>query len=200
MVAVGDHERRLDASQRPRELVPALDAPEPGAHALERHLEVGRPRGSLGRRTVVKEEERGELRPDGAKEGEASLLRPGGGSLVRENDARRVRLEPDAPDDAETRSGRALVVRERLLEDPSGRHRLANEDAPLRPLVKEAARLPRFGGADEANDVERACGGEHVVLLPRDHVVRGSDEGLERSHDARVVAKSAKRLHEGHPR
>ena len=142
----------------------------------------------------MEQEDRLELGVRRAQQAQAPLLRPGVGSLVREDYARVVRLEFERGDDAGARAGDAVWAGEVLRERPERRLVVFRKHALLAPArEREPGLLLRIGQGqmDDVVWIEREIRG---ALLGRDHVVGRRDDALA----GLGVAEGAKRLDDGH--
>ena len=137
VVPVGDQEPPVGEGLAERSS--SVEPPEPGALDLDLRIAAG----DLERRVAfVEEEDRLELGARLAQQAESPLLRPAVRSLVGQDGARLVRLDPQRPDQARPRAGdpvRADVVLGQRPERPA---RSGTRTPSLAPLAEARGRPP----------------------------------------------------------
>ena len=194
VVAVGDHQLAVGEGLDDR--VGLGEAPELRALDLELGLAL---RVRDGRQALVEQEDRLELRADGADEPQPALPRLAMRALVRQDDAALVGLDLERRDDPAPRPRDAVRADVVLLERPE-RRRLLSQHALLAP-GREVARCLLFRvGQREVDDVVRALLEVRLPLVLGQHVVRGRDERLERPGALLVVAQRGEGSKFGHAR
>ena len=213
MVPVGDEQlgvaqRVLDGLDR----VGIGDPPEAvgcavvvGELAPRRSLERGRDcaPGGAGR-VRVEGEDRGEVRPRGAGQAQAVLLRAGVRPLVRPDPAGPVLLDADAGEQAV--AGQPAGVRcDVVLGERPDRRLIVPDDGALGDPAPEQlrgvlVRVAAVVGLRQVDryDVVRRPFGELGPLLGVDDVVGRSRDAAQRTDDAEVVVQGTQRLDVGH--
>ncbi len=106
--------------------------------------------------------------------------------------------ELDTRDQAASPPRSPVQARERLLENPDCRLRLADEHALVLPGADQPGGLCGRLRVEEAHRVVRARRNESLAPVGRDDVVRRRDDRIQRPHRSRVVAKRPKRLQMRH--
>src|SRR5207302_9835930 len=171
--------------------------PEPVANALELDLYL-RPARRRLERAFVEEEQRLDVRPQRAEQAHPAFLWTGVRPLVRPDHAGRVRLDPDPPDEPAARPRDAVRADIVLLEPPQCRLVIADEDALREPLAPQAGGALLVVRKGQMDDVVLALGEVAGALLGAEHVVRRSDEPLDRAGLLLVVTHRLERPHLGH--
>ena len=189
VVAVGDQE--LPRPEERLHPLVALDAPEPGPVDVDIGL---RGRSRERRRALVEEEDGLELRARRAQEAKAAGERLGVRPLVRQNDARGVRLDAERGHDPVAPPCDTVGTDEVLLEEPDRGRRVADECPVVEPALESLRRgvLVRLGG--EVDDVVRVSCPERLARVGVDHVVRRRRHLRARP----CVADGAERADVGH--